>query len=119
MAGMQWGRLQLDVSCNLRRGAWYRVLRIEGFQALVDVNATPRPVISALLEISNKPPRHWTVVPRPRDAARLLADVGEPYAVCPSCRNRQWLPGKPRRMSCARCRGEFAVAWDEQYLRSI
>jgi hypothetical protein len=118
MAG-KWARLQADIDVNLRRGAWYRLLKLDGFDAVVDVNRRPVPVVRAFLQISTSPPRRWTVVPTPRTAraARALpADMASHYAVCPSCRDRVALPGRPARMLCHRCRVEFAVAWDEQYL---
>lgn len=124
MAGM-WARLQADIDVNLRRGAWYRLLKIEGFDAVVDVNRKPVPVVRAFLQISTSPPRRWTVVatptatatPRTARAARAVpADMGSHYAVCPSCRDRVPLHGRPRRMLCRRCSVDFAVAWDEHYL---
>src|SRR5213076_433680 len=38
MSGMQWGRLQVDVNCRLRRGAWYRVTELASLKAVLDVN---------------------------------------------------------------------------------
>jgi DNA-directed RNA polymerase subunit RPC12/RpoP len=43
-------------------------------------------------------------------------DIGEHYAVCPSCRDRVPLRGRPSRMMCGRCSVEFAVDWEEHYL---
>ena len=111
--------MQADIDVNLRRGAWYRLLKVDGFDAVVDVNRRPVPIVKAFLQISTSPPRRWTVVPTPRTAraARALpADMTSHYAVCPSCRDRVALHGRPARMLCHRCRVEFAVAWDEQYL---
>ena len=118
MAG-RWARLQADIDVNLRRGAWYRVLKIEGFDAVVDVNCRSVPVVRAFVQISTSPPRRWTVVATPRTTRTsrpLPADVGSHYAVCPSCRDRVALHGRPRRMLCRRCWVEFAVAWEEHYL---
>jgi hypothetical protein len=112
---MMWARLQADVNCKLRRGAWYRLIKAQGLAALVDVKGTPVPVVRAFLQMSNTPPRKWTVVPRPENAPRGL-DIGEHYAVCPSCRERVPLRGRPSRLACDRCRVEFAVDWDERYL---
>ena len=109
MAGLQWARLQTDVHCSLRRGAWYRVTAIDGLE-----------VPSFLLKIASTPPRSWTVVPTPPGATRAAAaSLGPQYAVCPSCRERTPLPlkGRPRTLDCARCRGVFEVAWNEGYLR--
>jgi hypothetical protein len=112
-----WVRLQADLNCNLRRGAWYRLIKIEQFAVIVDVNRKPVPVVRAFVQIRNAPPRHWTVVPTPPHGARPLPpDVGSHYAVCPSCGDRVALHGRPRRMLCLRCGVDFAVAWDEHYL---
>ncbi len=115
----RWARLQADIDVNLRRGAWYRLLKIEGFDAVVDVNCRPVPVVRAFVQISTSPPRRWTVVATPRTTRTsrpLPPDVGSHYAVCPSCRDRVALHGRPRRMLCRRCRVEFAIAWEEHYL---
>jgi hypothetical protein len=116
---MVWARLQADLNCQLRRGAWYRLIKMEGLAAVVDVNRNPVPVVRAFVQISSSPPRRWTVVATPRTAraARALPpDVGSHYAVCPSCRDRVPLHGRPSRMLCRRCNVDFAVAWDEHYL---
>jgi hypothetical protein len=42
--------------------------------------------------------------------------IGEHYAVCPSCRDRVPLRGRPNRMFCGHCRVDFAVNWAENYL---
>jgi len=34
---MVWARLQADVNCKLRRGAWYRLIKAQGLAAVVDV----------------------------------------------------------------------------------
>ena len=115
MPGMRWGRLHMDVKCRLRRGAWYRVAKVTHLAAVVEVNRLPVTVPQYLIEIVPYPPRRWTVVPRPRDA-RLPPNWGPAYGVCPSCRGRSALQGRPRVLACRRCRGEFEVAWDEAYL---
>lgn len=112
---MVWARLQADVNCNLRRGAWYRLIKVQGLAAVVDVNRKPVGVIRAFLQLSNLPPRRWTVVPRPRNVP-VSIQMGEHYAVCPSCRDRVPLRGHPSRMFCGRCAVDFVVAWEEDYL---
>lgn len=112
---MLWARLQADVNCKLRRGAWYRLIKAQGLAAVVDVKGTPVPVVRAFLQMSASPPRKWTVVTRPRNAPHSV-QIGDFYAVCPSCRDRVPLRSKPSRMLCGRCGVEFAVDWDEQYL---
>jgi len=117
MAGRQWGRLQADVDCSLRRGAWYRVTAIGELEAVVDIGRKPQSVPSFLLQIVSEPPRLWTVVPRPDGAVRMPRDWTR-YAVCPSCRERAALPsrGRPRSLDCQRCRGTFEIDWSEGYL---
>ncbi|HEV8263499.1 MAG TPA: hypothetical protein VGQ06_01010 [Gemmatimonadales bacterium] len=117
MAGM-WARLGADLNCKLRRGAWYRLLKVDGLAALVDVNRKPVPIVRAFLQVSHTPPRRWTVVATPSTARALPPDLGSQYAVCPSCRDRAALHGRPQRLTCRRCNVEFAVDWDEKYLAS-
>ena len=112
---MQWARLQANVDCQLRRGGWYRVLRMAAAEAILDVNSGPVPVLIPFLEISDTPPRRWTVVPRPANAVNMPPTWGSEYAVCPSCRHRQPLAGHAKTLICERCHGDFAVAWDEHY----
>lgn len=116
MQKMHWGRLQVDVNCELRRGAWYRVTKLAPLQAVLDVNRKSLVVPQYLIEVVSNPPRRWTVVPRPQGAKQPPAEWGAVYAVCPSCRERTALRGRPRRLDCRRCQGEFDVAWDEAYL---
>jgi len=113
---MQWGRLSVNVNCALRRGAWYRVARLRSLEAILDVNRKPLVVPHYLVQIVTQPPRRWSVVPRPKRARELPEEWGPHYAVCPSCRERAALRGRPRRLECTRCHGEFDVAWDEGYL---
>jgi hypothetical protein len=116
MTGMQWGRLQVDVNCRLRRGAWYRVKAFASLNAVLDVNRQLLAVPHYLIEVVSAPPRRWSVVPRPQNARVLPPNWGAAYGVCPSCRERAALRGRPRTMECRRCRGQFEIAWDEAYL---
>src|SRR5216117_1605051 len=68
MSGMQWGRLQVDVNCQLRRGAWYRVKQLASLNAVLDVNRQLLAVPHYLIEVVSAPPRRWSVVPRPQNA---------------------------------------------------
>src|SRR6058998_2979441 len=97
---MQWARLQANVDCQLRRGGWYRVLRMASVEAVLDVNSGPVPVLIPFLEISNTPPRRWTVVPRPANAVNMPPTWGSEYAVCPNCRHRQPLAGHAKTLTC-------------------
>ena len=116
MAGMQWARLQANLNIRLRRGAWYRIRQVGPLQAVLEVRGQPLQVPSAFLQIVETPPRRWTVVPLPRRASWLAAELGTRYGVCPSCRYRAQLEQRARDMTCTRCKGRFEIAWDEAYL---
>src|SRR5712691_3742130 len=100
MAGFQWARLQVDVDCPLRRGAWYRLLNLTSSEATVDVRGRPVPVPRAQLQLSVERALRWTVVPVPKNAPRLPPAWGPQYAVCPNCRDRAQLLGQPATMRC-------------------
>lgn len=114
---MRWARLQADVDVDLRRGMWYKLLAEQGLEAVIEVNHRPRRVLRALLEVSARPPIKWSVVPTPEGATEAPAAVGGAYGVCPSCGERAAIGRRARRHVCPHCRGDFAVAWDEPYLR--
>lgn len=116
MPGLRWGRLQIDVKCALRRGAWYRVVDLRELEAVVNVNQQQYPVPRYVLEVVATPPRRWTIVPAPRQARRLPRAFLPYYAVCPSCRERAPISDRIRALRCPRCKGEFDVAWNEDYL---
>src|SRR3989441_8785590 len=54
MTGMRWARLQEDVDCKMRRGAWYRVTQVTGLKAIVEVNRQPLAVPSYAIEIRSE-----------------------------------------------------------------
>ena len=116
----QWARLNADLSCGLRRGAWYRVVRLTPDEAVLQVPRREQVrVPRRYLETLGSRPRQWTVVPRPRDA-----DAAEPppagwharYGVCPACRTRAPITGYAVDMRCPSCDGVFSIAWEEKYL---
>jgi len=114
-----YARLREDVNIRLRRGAWYRVLKLQDLKAVLDVNGKPRSVATALLEIVKRPPPRWTVVSqRPDGARKAPVSFAERYGVCPSCGERAALPRRVERLRCGNCKWEFEVAWDEMYLPS-
>ena len=78
---MQWARLQTDLNIEIRRGAWYRIRGIGSLQAVIEVRGQQFAVPMAFLEVIDKPPREWTVVPRPRDAVHMPASLGDLYGV--------------------------------------
>ncbi|HEV8303343.1 MAG TPA: hypothetical protein VGQ25_00160 [Gemmatimonadales bacterium] len=114
---MYFARLQADVDTKLRRGAWYRVLQMGELEAVIEVNRKPVKVLKAVLEIQRRPPLRWTVVPKPGRSKSGEVQLGPTYGVCPNCRTRAPLKPKAREMDCPHCKGSFAVAWEEGYLK--
>jgi hypothetical protein len=112
----QWARLQVDMNCRVRRGAWYRVADLTSGEARLDVNREQIPVPRASLKFVSTPPQSWTIVVRPNDAKHLPAQWGDKYAVCPGCRNRTQLKGAPQTKRCGRCECTFRVAWEEWFI---
>lgn len=113
MIGGQWARLRADASAPLRRGAWYRVLRLTATDAVLDVNQRPMNVPLPVLQLASRPPGVWQVVPRPLNARSLPTSWGPRYAVCPKCRARASLPRGPLAMRCTNCDGVFDVGWSD------
>jgi hypothetical protein len=112
-----YARLNEDVNVRLRRGAWYKVLKLEGLKAVLEVNGRHVLVASALLQIVKRPPPRWTVVtPTAGEARKAPAALAGRYGVCPSCSERAALANRVRRLRCPYCKYEFEVAWDEAYL---
>jgi hypothetical protein len=109
----QWARLKADVKCPLRRGAWYRVLKLTAADATLDVKGKPVDLSRAHLQLSPVAALHWSVVPSPKNAPRFPINWGARYAVCPNCRARAQLEGQPPGMRCHRCNGFFEINWNE------
>jgi hypothetical protein len=118
MQTFQWARLKEDVKTQLRRGAWYRILKLTSVEATLDVKGKPLVVQRAELQLSPTPGLRWTVVPAPKNAPRFPTTWGPQYAVCPNCRDRARLEGHPVNMRCHRCNGLFDVGWNDPYLAS-
>jgi hypothetical protein len=112
----QWARLQVNTPSPLRRGAWYRILKLTSMEATLNVKGKPFSVPRAQLQLASEPVLQWTVVPAPRSSARFPSSWGQQYGVCPSCRERAQLVDHPTSLRCHRCNALFDVAWDEHYL---
>src|SRR5438876_298033 len=84
----QWARLKADVQCALRKGAWYRILKLTSTEVVLDVRGKPLSVPRGQLQLSSEPALRWSVVPSPKQTARFPATWGASYAVCPNCRDR-------------------------------
>ena len=111
MPPVQWARLRADVKSPLRRGAWYKILKLGAQEAALDVRGKTVVMPRTTLEIAPAPKPLWTVVPSPRNAPRFPTSWGSRYAVCPNCRERAQLEGKPTNLRCHRCNGLFDIAW--------
>ncbi|HVH09449.1 MAG TPA: hypothetical protein VM736_06605 [Gemmatimonadales bacterium] len=109
----QWARLKSEVKCPLRKGAWYRILKLTPMEAVLDVRGKPVTVARGHLQLAPTPALRWTVVPSPTNAPRFPTSWGSRYAVCPNCRERAPLEGRAPGMRCQRCNSFFEIAWDE------
>ena len=112
MAGPQWARLHSAEPSQLRRGAWYRVVKLTPREAVLDVNGKQTPFPRATLEIVAERPQHWAVVSRPARALRLPMTWGARYGVCPNCRERARLDEHAASMRCPKCNGQFGIRWE-------
>jgi Zn finger protein HypA/HybF involved in hydrogenase expression len=111
MKSGQWARLRAPEAGHLRRGAWYRVVRLSAAEVVLDVHGKPTPFPRDALEIQPEPPKQWAVVPRPSRSPRLPATWGAQYAVCPNCRERAPLDEHATSMRCPKCNGHFEIGW--------
>jgi len=113
MNQVQWARLLPTANLKIRRGAWYRVLKLGPVDAVIDIRGRATPVPRSMLQLAHNPPNQWTVLPAPRNVARFPSSWGTQYGVCPSCRERAALEGHPTTLRCRRCNGLFEVGWNE------
>jgi hypothetical protein len=109
----QWARLKADVKCPLRQGAWYRILKLTRTDAVLDVRGKPVSMPRGQLQLSPEAALRWSVVASPKNAPRFPTTWGARYAVCPNCRERAQLQGRPDGMRCQRCNGFFEIAWTD------
>src|SRR5256886_14928960 len=92
--GKHWARLQADLNCKLRRGAWYRVRELGPLEAVVEVKGKALAVPCAFLKVVEEPPRRWTIVPRPHDAVRYR-QLGHSLRRVPELRRARAARGTP------------------------
>jgi hypothetical protein len=116
---LQWARLNGEAPSHLRRGAWYRIVKLTATEATLNVKGAPVAIPRSQLELAPEPALRWSVVPAPRRAPRFPSTWGTRYAVCPNCRDRAQLVGEPASMRCNRCNGLFDVAWEESQADSV
>src|SRR6266511_3974604 len=65
-AAFQWARLKADVKCALRKGAWYRILKLTSSDVVLDVRGKPLSLPRGQLQLSPEPALRWSVVPSPK-----------------------------------------------------
>lgn len=117
---MRWARLRVETRCNLRRGAWYRVVEMGNDEVLLNVNGQPQAVSTELVEVQDVPPKRWTVVRSSVPARGLSPVTRDGYVVCPRCQHRAHMPAKTTAsLRCPRCNETSAIAWDEKYLGRV
>ena len=110
---MLFARIQADVPVKLRRGAWYRVLKLDDLQATIEVNRRPVGVLRAWLEIKERPPQRWGIAEGSKENRKVPPHLRGTYGVCPNCRARTPLPKKARAHQCKKCGQEFEIDWAE------
>src|SRR6266516_2226732 len=93
-----WARVRAGMDCPLRRGAWYRVVELNGGDTVLEVNSRLLRVPRAFLQILPLRLPMWSLVRRRPDEAAPTSEDGR-YAV--SARSRP--PG------CRRCSAVFAI----------
>src|SRR2546429_9585285 len=108
--GEQWARTRVRTSRQVRRGAWYRVLRATALEGVLEVNRRPVTVPRTFLQILPFRPTMWSVVNRHPNAQHPPAGWGATTGGCPSCSPRPSLGQHAPRLGCPRSNGLFAVA---------
>ncbi len=113
----QWARVKDVATAGLRRGAWYRVVRLSAREAVIAVETQQVCLPRGSLEFASVPPHTWTVVTTAATARGIPARAGEVYAVCPGCRTRAPLTSTPQSLRCPRCARVYKVGWEEWFIR--
>ena len=118
MPNKRWVRLSEDVDCGLRRGGWYLAVCVGQTEVMLQMHGKPLAFPRQLFEVSTTGPTRWTIVSEAGNATRIPTRWSKGYGVCPSCRWRQLVLGRPRTMLCEGCYEEFEVDWDTLYLKA-
>ena len=111
MTTAQWARIRSSEEARLRRGAWYRIVKLTAVEVVLDVNGKPTSFPRQSLEILPERPKQWAVVPRPARSPRMPTTWGARYGVCPNCRERARLEDHATSMRCPKCNGYFEIGW--------
>lgn len=109
----QWARTRVRTGRQVRRGAWYRVVRLSPLEGVLEVNGDAVAVPRAVLLVLPFRPTLWSVVPRLKHATQPPPSWGSTYGVCPRCCARAPLARHAVDTRCPRCRGLFAIAWTD------
>lgn len=101
-----------------RAGAWYPILgNADDHRVVLEIRGRRVAVLKRLLEIRDDLPKVFTVVYRsraePNPAEGSVDDLGQKYAVCPSCSSRLPLFHEPARLMCGTCGHSGEVAYWE------
>jgi hypothetical protein len=111
-----WPATKREHSKQLRHGAWYPVIDDDRPDRVTLEIAGRRVVVPRrILEITPERPTRFAVihrldhVPGKRDSFGL----GRHYGVCPTCRWRFGIIGRPERETCPKCGLTAEVAWWE------
>lgn len=101
-----------------RAGAWYPIVdRAGDDRVVIEIRGRKVAIMKRLLEIRRERPAIFTVVYRPKDesnpAAGTERDLGDRYAVCPSCGTRLPLWNEPPIVTCGTCQHRGEVAYWE------
>lgn len=114
-----WARCTDSVADVLRRGAWYPIVEDTGDQYVVLAVRERRVRLSrADVTVRDQPPDQWSIVVRTGVLRPTLGggkgkELVTTYAVCPHCRYRQDLAGKPRHATCDSCGRTSDVDWSK------
>ena len=113
-----WSAAKPAASRNLRKGAWYPILKNSApAKVILDIGGRPAVVPRSLLRVRPGPvrPDSFGVVCRTRDdldkAPATHQKLGRVYAVCPECRARQSLYSQEATAECGQCGFQGQVAW--------
>jgi len=117
-ATLGWARCTERMADILRRGAWYPVVEeTPDGGVVVEVDQQRIRVKRGDVSIRKEPPTEWSIVVRTGVMRPTWSGAGSSapttYAVCPVCRERQYMDGKPKEMECRRCKKLAPVNWVE------
>ena len=117
MTPLGWARCVSTSADVLRRGAWYPIVEESSDgHVFLEVDRQRVRVSRVDLQVRPKAPEAWSVVVRTGVMRPTWSGGGSgtnTYAVCPSCRERQYFEAKPTQLECKRCKHVAAVDWME------